>query len=82
LLTAGLLIAAALLAVNIATGEPTTRTRSGWFLLSALLMLSSLQVLLTGILAEVLARIFYRTGSGESFVVRREHNAAATTVPR
>jgi glycosyltransferase involved in cell wall biosynthesis len=82
LLTLGLSIAAALLAINVVTGEPTTRTRSGWFLLSALLMLSSLQVLLTGILAEVLARIFYRTGSGESFVVRREWNAAATTARR
>lgn len=69
----GLIIAAALLAINFSTGEPTTRTRSGWFLLSALLMLSSLQVLLTGILAEVLARIFYRTGGGESFIVRREY---------
>lgn len=77
LLVPGLLIAAALLAINITTGEPTTRTRSGWFLLSALMMLSSLQVLLTGILAEVLARIFYRTGTGQSFVVRREWNAAA-----
>ena len=82
LLLPGVLIAAALLAINLLTGEPTTRTRSGWFLLSALLMLSSLQVLLTGILAEVLARIFYRTGSGESFVVRREWNAAATTTRR
>lgn len=77
LLVPGLLIATALLAINIATGEPTTRTRSGWFLLSALMLLSSLQVLLTGILAEVLARIFYRTGTGESFVVRREWNADA-----
>jgi hypothetical protein len=45
-------------------------------------VLSSLQVLLTGILAEVLARMFYRTGTGESFVVRREWNAAATSVRR
>jgi len=82
LLVPGLLIAAALLTINILTGEPTTRTRSGWFLLSALLMLSSLQVLLTGILAEVLARIFYRTGSGESFVIRREWNAAAPSPRR
>ena len=82
LLIPAVLIAAALLAINIATGEPTTRTRSGWFLLSALLVLSSLQLLLTGILAEVLARIFYRTGSGESFVVRREWNAAATVARR
>jgi glycosyltransferase involved in cell wall biosynthesis len=82
LLVPGLLIAAALLAINVMTGEPTTRTRSGWFLLSALLGLSSLQVLLTGILAEVIARIFYRTGSGESFVVRREWNASAATARR
>jgi glycosyltransferase involved in cell wall biosynthesis len=82
LLIPGLLIAAALLAINVMTGEPTTRTRSGWFLLSALLGLSSLQVLLTGILAEVIARIFYRTGSGESFVVRREWNASAATARR
>jgi glycosyltransferase involved in cell wall biosynthesis len=82
LLVPGLLIASALLTINVMTGEPTTRTRSGWFLLSALLMLSSLQVLMTGILAEVLARIFYRTGSGESFVVRREWNAAALNLPR
>ncbi|MEP6783088.1 MAG: glycosyltransferase family 2 protein [Acidobacteriota bacterium] len=82
LLIPGVLIAVALLTINLMTGEPTTRTRSGWFLLSALLMLSSLQVLLTGILAEVLARIFYRTGSGESFVVRREWNAAEPAPPR
>jgi glycosyltransferase involved in cell wall biosynthesis len=84
LLIPGLVIAAALLAINIVTGEPTTRTRSGWFLLSALLMLSSLQMLLTGILAEVLARLFYRTGGGESFIVRREWKAdtAATTARR
>jgi len=32
-------------------------------------------MLLTGILAEVLARLLYRSGGGESFVVRREYNA-------
>lgn len=72
---AGGLIAVVLLAINIVTGEPTTRTRSGWFLLSAILALSSLQVLLTGIVAEVLARIFYRTGGAQSFFVRREWKA-------
>ena len=75
LFTAGAAIGIVLLAINIATGEPTTRTRSGWFLLAAILGLSSLQVLLTGIIAEVLARLFYRTGSAESFVVRREWSA-------
>lgn len=75
LFMAGAAIAAVLLAINLMTGEPTTRTRSGWFLLSAILGLSSLQVLLAGILAEVLARILYRTGGAQSFVVRREWNA-------
>lgn len=77
LFTAGAAIAAVLLAINLMTGEPTTRTRSGWFLLSAILALSSLQVLMTGILAEVLARILYRGGGAESFVVRREWSAQA-----
>lgn len=82
LFAAGAFIAVVLLAVNLVTGEPTTRTRSGWFLLSAILALSSLQVLLTGILAEVLARIFYRTGGAESFVVRREWKATEMTTHR
>ena len=82
LFAAGATIGIALLAISIATGEPTTRTRSGWFLLSAILGLSALQVLLTGILAEVLARIFYRTGGAESFVIRREWKAGAVTTHR
>lgn len=75
LVAAGAAIGAVLLAINLMTGEPTTRTRSGWFLLAAILALSSLQVLMTGILAEVLARILYRSGGAESFVVRREWSA-------
>ena len=82
LFASGATIGIALLAISIATGEPTTRTRSGWFLLSAILGLSALQVLLTGILAEVVARIFYGTGSAESFVVRREWSADTITTPR
>ena len=82
LFAAGALIAVTLLGINLMTGEPTTRTRSGWFLLSALLALSSLQVLLTGIIAEVLARIFYRTGSAQSFIIRREWSAGAIPAPR
>lgn len=82
LFAAGAAIGAALLAINLVTGEPTARTRSGWFLLSAILGLSSVQVLLTGIIAEVLARIFYRTGGAESFVVRREWSAETMREPR
>jgi len=79
LFATGAAIAVVLLAINLITGEPTTRTRSGWFLLSAILGLSSLQVLLTGIVAEVLVRILYRTGGAHSFVIRREWNATAET---
>jgi hypothetical protein len=82
LFAAGAAIAAVLLGINLLTGEPTTRTRSGWFLLSALLALSSLQVLLTGIVAEVLARIFYRTGSAQSFIIRREWSVGTVSAPR
>ncbi len=79
LFAAGAAIVTVLLAINLMTGEPTARTRSGWFLLAAILVLSSLQVLLAGILAEVLARILYRSGGAESFVVRREWSATTTT---
>jgi glycosyltransferase involved in cell wall biosynthesis len=79
LFAAGAAIGAVLLAINLMTGEPTTRTRSGWFLLAAILALSSLQVLMTGILAEVLARILYRSGGAESVVVRREWSAQTNT---
>lgn len=79
LFAAGAAIVSLLLAINLITGEPTARTRSGWFLLAAILVLSSLQVLLAGILAEVLARILYRTGGAEPFLVRREWNAETAT---
>jgi len=72
LFLAGSTIAAWLLAIAFLTGEPTVRVRSGWFILSALLVLASLQVMVAGILAEVLVRIYYRSGGAESYVVRHE----------
>ena len=77
LLAVGSAIAGWLIAVAAITGEPTVRVRSGWFILSALLILASLQVMLAGILAEVLVRIYYRTGGAESYVVRREWNSSS-----
>jgi len=72
----GVVIAVWLLGVSFVTGEPTVRVRSGWFILSALLMLASLQVMLTGIVAEILVRIYYRAGGMESFYVRGEERTA------
>ena len=53
------------------TGSPTVREHSGWFILSMLLLIAGLQILLTGILAEVIVRIYYRLGDTEGYIVRR-----------
>lgn len=53
------------------TGTPTVREHSGWFILSMLLLLAGLQIMLTGILAEVIVRIYFRLGDNDSYVVRR-----------
>jgi glycosyltransferase involved in cell wall biosynthesis len=76
LFIAGAMIAAWLLGLAFLTGEPTVRVRSGWFILSALLVLGSLQVMLAGILAEILVRIYYRSGGVQSYVVRDEWRGA------
>jgi glycosyltransferase involved in cell wall biosynthesis len=76
LFSAGFVIAAWLLILALVTGEPTVRVRSGWFILSALLVLASLQVMLAGVLAEILVRIYFRSGAAESYVVRDEWSGA------
>jgi glycosyltransferase involved in cell wall biosynthesis len=69
--TAGFAIATALLAYSLATGVAVVREHSGWFLLSISLCIAALQILLTGILAEILVRIYYRMDNAEGYVVRR-----------
>lgn len=44
----------------------------GWFILAALLMLSGVQLLLTGILAEILIRIHFEQGDRRVYQIRRE----------
>lgn len=68
----GSTIAVWLLASAWLTGVATVRTHSGWFLLSILLFLSSLQVMLVGLLAEILVRIYYSNAGSERYVVRKE----------
>lgn len=70
----GMGIAAYLVGYAWVTGTPTVRERSGWFLLASLLMLGGLQTLLTGILAEILVRIYYLSGQSQQEHVRREWN--------
>ena len=71
-LAVGASIFTALVCYAYVTGIATARTRSGWFLLSLLLMLAALQLLLAGILAEVLVRVYYGIRGNDGYVVRRE----------
>jgi len=74
LAAAGLCISGSLLGYSWVTGTPTIRERGGWFLLSSLLLLGGLQTLLTGILAEILVRIYYQNAHTQASFVRREWN--------
>lgn len=74
LIAAGVAIAGYLVGYSWVTGTATVRERSGWFLLASLLMLGGLQTLLTGILAEILVRIYYQSGQPQQDHVRREWN--------
>jgi hypothetical protein len=72
LATVGSAIAGALLLDWLLTGRPVVRERSGWFMLSALCMLTSVQVLLAGVLSEFLAAIYFSRTDRRSYQVRRE----------
>jgi glycosyltransferase involved in cell wall biosynthesis len=74
LILIGLAISGSLVGYSMITGIPTIRERGGWFLLSSLLMLGGLQTLLTGILAEILVRVYYQSGQRHQAYVRREWN--------
>ena len=71
LFVVGAAIASVLLVYSLWTGTPTVREHSGWFVLSMMLFVAALQILLTGILAEIIVRIYYRLGDAEGYVVRR-----------
>jgi glycosyltransferase involved in cell wall biosynthesis len=71
-LLAGGGILAFLLAYAYLYDVPTVRLYSGWFLMSIMLLLASVQVILTGILAEILVRVHYGIGDRRVYRVRRE----------
>jgi hypothetical protein len=48
------------------------REHSGWFLVSIMLLLSSLQIILVGILAEILIRVHYSLGEHRVYNLRHE----------
>jgi glycosyltransferase involved in cell wall biosynthesis len=75
-------IAASLLGYSWITGVSTIRERGGWFLLSALMLLASMQILLTGLTAEILVRVYYRSSHTNSYVIRDEWNHENMASPR
>ena len=80
LILIGIVISGSLVAYSMLTGIPTIRERGGWFLLSSLFMLGGLQTLLTGILAEILVRVYYQSAQRHQAYVRREWNRDSISV--
>jgi glycosyltransferase involved in cell wall biosynthesis len=65
-------IVSVLLGMTIRSGTPVVYQRTGWIYLAALLVLTATQLLLTGILAEVIARIYFASSPRHtSYKVRR-----------
>jgi hypothetical protein len=79
--TAGGGILVTLLAISFVYGYATVRERSGWFLMSIMLLLTSLQLILTGILAEILIRIHFSHPDQRTYSVRQEWHRAALEPP-
>jgi glycosyltransferase involved in cell wall biosynthesis len=80
LILIGVGISGYLVMYSFVTGTPTIRERGGWFLLSSLLMLAGVQTVLTGILAEILVRVYYQNTSTQQAYVRSEWNWDSVTV--
>ena len=72
----GFAIAVGLLIYGWSMGVPgVVRAHSGWVLFAILLELAALQIFMTGILAEILVRIYYSRTGDQGYVVRREWSA-------
>lgn len=72
LFTAALAIIGGLGGIAIAYGTPVIYQRTGWVYLAALLVLTATQLVMTGILAEVLARLYFKKpGPLSHYKIRR-----------
>ncbi|MBX3467290.1 MAG: glycosyltransferase family 2 protein [Planctomycetes bacterium] len=71
----GAAIIATLVALSFVHGVAMVRERSGWFLMAVMLILAGLQLILTGILAEILIRVHYAHSGQRTYVLRRELGA-------
>ena len=53
---------------------PVVRDHIGWFILGLVLYVSSLQLILFGILSEILVRLYYQSGPSTVYKIRKERN--------
>jgi len=74
-------ISIGLLVVWFRTRIPVVREHSGWFLLAGIMMLAGLQTLMTGVLSEMLARLYYPSSEHAPYKVRRLWTATGSSVP-
>jgi len=74
---AGAGILAYLVIHSYVTGISAVRERQGWFLMSIMLLIASVQIFLTGILAEFLMRTHYAYGDRRVYKVRSEYRKPA-----
>jgi len=78
------LISSALLFLWLVYGIPVVRDHSGWFNLVIALSLGGLQILLTGIVMEMVARLYYPGGEKVQYFVRKvwtAENLSSSTQP-
>ena len=75
LFAAGGVLSASVLGHSIATGV-SIQEHGAWVVLAALMLLASLQILLTGLLAELLVHMHNRTGPWDNSIVRQEWDVA------
>jgi glycosyltransferase involved in cell wall biosynthesis len=67
----GSIIAVILALIWLRTGIPVVREHSGWFTLSVTSLLASLQLLLAGIVCELVSRIYFSSNRSTTYEVRR-----------
>ena len=70
-------ILAVLLGYSYLYHVATVREHSGWFMVSVMLLLASVQITLTGVLAEILVRVHYEVGDRRVYRVRHTWTPAA-----
>tara|TARA_Y100000031_G_C8193871_1_gene372730 strand:+ start:88 stop:900 length:813 start_codon:yes stop_codon:yes gene_type:complete len=68
----GAIILVSLIIYSYSTGIGAFQQHIGWFMLANILLLASLQLILVGILAEILIRVHFSVGGRKTYHIRRE----------